>query len=54
MKECHDNEECASGFSCILAKKYGKKICAKYKSEVKENKRKKNLDYTNPSGITRV
>ena len=57
MKECHDNDECASGFSCILAQKYGKKICAKYKSEVKENKRNMNLDYTNPSdysGINRV
>ncbi len=54
MKECHDNEECASGFSCILAKKYGKKVCAKYKSEVKENTQNKNPDYTIPSGIIRV
>ena len=42
MKQCHDNKKCTLGFFCILAKKYGNKICAKYKQE-----QNKNLDYTN-------
>ena len=30
-KECFENSDCASGFSCMNAKKYQKRICAKRK-----------------------
>ena len=30
-KECFENSDCAPGFSCMNAKKYQKRICAKKK-----------------------
>ena len=29
--ECIEDGDCSLGFSCMLAKKYQKRICAKYK-----------------------
>ena len=29
--ECIEDGDCSPGFSCMLAKKYQKRICAKYK-----------------------
>ena len=31
-KECFEDGDCSPGFSCMIAKKYRKQICAKYKS----------------------
>ena len=39
VKECVQNSDCAEGFGCIMAKKFGKLICAKRKTT--------DLDYTN-------
>mgnify|MGYP001204990740 FL=1 len=41
VKECVHDSDCAQGFGCIMAKKFGKLICAKRKSSTA------NLDYTN-------
>ena len=40
VKECVQDSDCAQGFGCIMAKKFGKLICAKRKST-------SNLDYNN-------
>ena len=51
IKECNEDKECASGFSCMFAKKYGKRICAKLKSSNKEKKHSQNQDYNLPGRL---